>query len=258
MSQAPRLPPAFRLVVRDAVGSTNDVARELAHTGAEDLTVVWAQRQTAGRGRLGRIWTSPPGNLYASFLLRPAVAPAAAPLLSFVAAVALAETVAAVLPAGVPVTLRWPNDLLVGGRKIAGILLEAATTPAGALDFVVLGIGVNVASHPTADVRVAATDLAAEGADTGVAALLERLADRLGQWYGRWRVDGFAPVRAAWRARAEGLGRAIDVRVGDALISGSFTDLDEDGAMIVTTAGGLRQRVTAGDVALAAPAGTLA
>jgi BirA family biotin operon repressor/biotin-[acetyl-CoA-carboxylase] ligase len=144
--------------------------------------------------------------------------------------------------------LKWPNDLLVAGRKAAGILLEAATTAGGGLDFVVLGIGVNLASHPAADVRRPATDLARAGAPIGAAELLEALADRLAVGLARWRADGFAPVRAAWLARAAGLGEPIDVRLGDALISGRFVDLDVDGAMIIETTAGRRHRLTAGDI----------
>jgi len=247
MSGAPRLPAAFRLVERDSVGSTNDEARALAVAGAAEGTLVWARRQSTGRGRLGRGWTSPPGNLYMSLVLRPEVRPARAPELSFVAAVALGEAVRAALPPAVPVTLKWPNDLLLRGRKAAGILLEAATGEAGALEFVVLGIGVNLASHP-ADVRRPATDLAREGAALSVLQLLEALADRLAAWLACWRVDGFAPVRAAWLARADGLGVPIDVRLGDALIRGRFVDLDVDGAMIIETPAGRRHRLTAGDV----------
>jgi BirA family biotin operon repressor/biotin-[acetyl-CoA-carboxylase] ligase len=247
MSVAPRLPAAYRLVVRETVGSTNDDASALARAGADEGTIVWAHRQTAGRGRLGRSWASPPGNLFMSLVLRPDIRPARAPELSFVAAVALAETVAATVPATAPVTLAWPNDLMLGGRKAAGILLEASTTPAGALDFVVLGIGVNVTNHPS-DVRRPATDLVREGAATTAADLLAALAGRLASWTARWRADGFAPVRAAWLARAAGIGAPIDVRLGNALISGRFADLDDDGAMIIETADGTCRRVTAGDI----------
>jgi len=247
MSGAPHLPAAYRLVVRDTVGSTNDEARALARAGAPDGSIVWARHQTAGRGRLGRSWTSPPGNLFMSLVMRPAIRPARAPELSFVAAVALADAVASVVPAEAPVTVVWPNDLMLAGRKAAGILLEAATTPAGELDFVVLGIGVNVSSHPS-DVRRPATDLARAGATITASGMLEALAGRLAVWIGCWRAEGFAPVRAAWLARAAGVGAPIDVRLGNDLISGSFTDLDDDGAMIIETADGSRRRVTAGDI----------
>jgi BirA family biotin operon repressor/biotin-[acetyl-CoA-carboxylase] ligase len=143
--------------------------------------------------------------------------------------------------------LKWPNDLLVRRAKVAGILLEAATATGGTLDFVVLGIGVNLTSHPT-DARRPATDLGRDGAPVDAAGLLEGLADRLAFWIARWQQDGFAPVRAAWLARAHSVGAPIDVRLGNTLISGSFIDLDQDGAMIIEMRGGARQRVTAGDI----------
>jgi BirA family biotin operon repressor/biotin-[acetyl-CoA-carboxylase] ligase len=251
MGETPRLPSSYRLTVRDTVASTNDQARRLAEAGAADGTLVWAHRQTQGRGRHGRTWTSPPGNLYVSLVLRPAITPARASQLSLVAAVALAETVEAVVPAAASVTLKWPNDVLVNNRKAAGILLEAAASASGGLDFVVLGMGVNVTSHPP-DTRYGATDLCAEGASVTVPALLELLARDLRASHERWLSDGFQPVRAAWLARARGLGAPIEVRLGNTLISGSFADLDDDGAMIIEGTGGRRQRVTAGDVAEAA------
>jgi BirA family biotin operon repressor/biotin-[acetyl-CoA-carboxylase] ligase len=136
---------------------------------------------------------------------------------------------------------------MLGGRKAAGILLEAATTPAGALDFVVLGIGVNLTSHPS-DVRRPATDLTHEGGTVTASGLLAALAGRLASWMARWRADGFAPVRAAWLARAANVGTPIDVRLGNDLISGRFVDLADDGAMIIETADGACRRVTAGDI----------
>jgi BirA family biotin operon repressor/biotin-[acetyl-CoA-carboxylase] ligase len=245
--EPPGFPPGYRLIVLETVGSTNDEARRLAEQGAPDGTVVWAREQSAGRGRLGRGWTSPPGNLYASLILRPRVAPRAAPELSFVAAVAVADTLAGLAPKA-PVQLKWPNDVLLGDRKITGILLETTSGPEGSLAFVVLGIGINVARHPD-DARYGATDLAAEGVAIGVEAVLGALAGHLSGWIGRWLADGFAPVRAAWLARAPSRGAVLDVRLGNTLISGTFCDLDGDGAMILEIPGGERRRITAGDVA---------
>jgi BirA family biotin operon repressor/biotin-[acetyl-CoA-carboxylase] ligase len=249
--EALQLPPRWRLVALETVGSTNDEARRLAEAGAAEGTLVWARAQTAGRGRLGRPWASPPGNLYASLILRPPIPPGAAATLSFVAAVAVADALAEVAPPALPIALKWPNDVLLDGRKVAGILLETQTTPGttpdAALAFVVLGFGVNVMSHP-ADARYPATDLARARVGTSVETLLGMVCRHLSSWAERWRVDGFAPVRAAWLARAQGRGLPIDVRVGNTLISGSFCDLDGDGAMIIETTPGERRRITAGDV----------
>jgi BirA family biotin operon repressor/biotin-[acetyl-CoA-carboxylase] ligase len=236
----------YRLIALETVGSTNDEARRLAQSGAADGTLVCARTQTGGRGRLGRTWSSPPGNLYASLILRPSISPRTAPELSFVAAVAVADTLAALAPA-VPVALKWPNDVLVGGRKITGILVETETAPGGAIAFAVLGIGINVTSHPD-DARYGATDLAEEGITVTLEALREDLCRRLSAWIARWLADGFGPVRAAWLARAPNQGAVLDVRVGNTLISGRFCDLDGDGAMILETTGGERRRITAGDV----------
>jgi BirA family biotin operon repressor/biotin-[acetyl-CoA-carboxylase] ligase len=238
----------YRLIALETVGSTNDEARRLAEDGAADGTLVCAREQTGGKGRLGRTWTSPPGNLYASLFLRPRIPPRTAPELSFVAAVAVAETLAAIVPPGLAVELKWPNDVLLGGRKITGILVETASVSGAAVAFVVLGIGINRVSHPD-DARYGATDLAAEGVAISLDALREALCTRLADWIVRWLTDGFGPVRAAWLARAGRRGAVLDVRVGNTLISGTFCDLDGDGAMILETPGGERRRITAGDVA---------
>lgn len=253
--EAPKLPTGWRLVERDTIDSTSDEARRLAEAGAAAGTVVWARTQTGGRGRLGRSWSSPPGNLYTSVILRPAIPLRTAPELSFVAAVAVADALAAVVPGPHRVALKWPNDVLLDGAKISGLLLETATAGPGVgkgagegLAFVVLGIGINVASHPS-DARYGAIDLAAAGIAIGVGSMLETLVHHLTVWLARWQADGFAPVRAAWLLRGHGRGAPIDVRVGNTLISGSFRDLDGDGAMILDTPGGGHRRITAGDVA---------
>ena len=127
-TQRPALPPGFRLAALETVDSTNAEALRRAEAGAPDGTFVWARRQEAGRGRQAKPWSSPAGNLYTSLLLRPACAPARAAELSFVAAVAVADTVADLLgPAGPAVSCKWPNDVLVDGAKISGILLESRT-----------------------------------------------------------------------------------------------------------------------------------
>ena len=144
----PELPAFYRLLAYEQIDSTNEEAKRLAAAGAPAGTLVWAGEQLAGRGRRGRGWASPPGNLYVSLLLRPACPPAQACQLNFVAAVALAEAVSALLPAGAGVALKWPNDVLVGGAKVSGILLEASAALDRSIDWLVIGAGVNIASHP--------------------------------------------------------------------------------------------------------------
>lgn len=238
----PALPAGCRLVALGAVGSTNDEARALAVAGAPDRTFVWAREQTAGRGRRGAGWTSPPGNLYVSAILRPAVPPARAMQLSFVVAVAMAEAIERAC--GLSLRLKWPNDLLLDGRKTAGILLESSGA-GGALEWLVAGTGVNLASHPEA--LATATNLAAAGVRLAPETLLPVCAGALAAWTDRWIQEGFAPVRDAWLAHASGLGGPIVVRLPDSELTGTFADLDDSGALVLDAPGG-RRTVTAGEV----------
>ena len=206
--------------------------------------------QSAGRGRLGRVWQSPPGNLYASTLvrLRPTDPPAAS--LAFVAAVALEEVVRAYASWGLkgdadPILLKWPNDLLIGGAKLSGILLE------GAGEAVIIGVGLNLAHHPEGLERPV-TSLAAQGLEAPDPALvLEDLAAAFQRWLERWRNEGLAPIRAAWLARAHARGTALTANLPDGeSIDGLFDGLDPDGALILRLADGGRRVIHAGDVFL--------
>jgi BirA family biotin operon repressor/biotin-[acetyl-CoA-carboxylase] ligase len=239
VSDAPvRLPADFTLISLDEVGSTNAEALRRAAEGAPAGTVVWARRQSEGRGRRGRLWVSPPGNLYCSIVFRPSRAPAAQ--LSYAAAVALAEALEPEAGAGA-VRLKWPNDVLLNGGKVSGILLE------GGADHVVLGTGVNIATHPDAVTGVRATSLSAEGVPASIESVLEAYLDRIAAWAARWETSGFAPVRDAWLARAVGIGEPIEVRLPAETIAGRFTGLDENGVLLLATAEGTR-RFAAGDV----------
>lgn len=247
MSDTPSLPAEFRLLRLGTVDSTNEEARRRALAGEASGLLIWAEAQAAGRGRQGRIWSSPPGNLYCSLLLRPRLPVSTAALLSFVAAVAAAETVAASLPEGAaPVTCKWPNDVLVAGAKIAGILLESRTGTGGGLEWIVIGTGINIASYP-AVAAYPTTSLGEHGSRADVGSVLELYADRLAHWLAVHQVQGFAPVRAAWLARAEGLGRTLQVRLGQAVVAGVFESLDAAGALVLKTPEG-RRAVTAGEV----------
>jgi len=240
----------------DRIGSTNDVAKELGRIGRADGTVVFAREQTAGRGRRGRVWHSPPGNLYVSLLLRPdAPAPRAAQL-GFVAALGLGDAVLDIAGKAIDPRYKWPNDVLVRGRKLAGILLESETGADGRLDFVVIGVGVNILVTPE-DVEYPSTSLAAEGvAGVTPEEVLAAFAKRFGRWERRWQRVGFAPVRKAWLARAAGLGEQIRVRLERTTLHGRFVGLDHDGTLLLDTADG-RHRIAAGEVFPAEAAGVL-
>jgi BirA family transcriptional regulator, biotin operon repressor / biotin---[acetyl-CoA-carboxylase] ligase len=243
------LPPSasLRLLRYHTLGSTNDEAKRLAEAGAAEWTVVWAGKQTAGRGRGGSVFLSPPGSLYFSAILRPARPAASAAQLGFAAALAVGEAIAARLPPGRELCYKWPNDVLVDGRKVSGILLESSAAQDGALAWLVAGIGVNVANHP-AETAWPATSLAALGAvPVGLEELLRGIAAAFRAEVARWLDQGFRPLREAWLARAYGLGEAVRVRLPRESFSGRFLDLDADGVLLVETAAGPR-RISAGEI----------
>lgn len=241
------LPVGYQLAAYESIGSTNDEALRLAEAGAPGGTVVWARAQSGGRGRSGRPWSSPPGNAYVSLLLRPTVAAPEAASLSFLAAVAVAETLEALLPPGKAVACKWPNDVLIGGRKAVGILLQSRLGTSGLAEALVIGIGTNVATKP-AGTEWPATALSEEGAKAGVEAVVSAEMAALDRWLGRWRAEGFAPVRAAWLARAHALGRRIRARTGAQELHGTFEGLDAAGALLLAGDDGKRHVITAGEV----------
>ncbi|WNO55139.1 biotin--[acetyl-CoA-carboxylase] ligase [Stakelama saccharophila] len=223
-------------------GSTNADLLLLAREGAAEGTWLRAERQTAGRGRQGRQWASPAGNCYASTLirLRPSDPPAAT--LALTAAIALHEAVAVYCDS--PIRLKWPNDLLLDGAKLSGILLERAG------DAVVIGFGVNLAHHPQGLER-AATSLAEHGMSIDPAMFVETLAESVARWLSRWRGEGIAPIRSRWLACAHPPGTALTARTSDgASVDGLFDGLDGDGALILRLASGERHVIHAGDVFL--------
>ena len=223
-------------------GSTNADLIALAGSGSPEGLWLRAERQTAGRGRQGRAWVSPVGNLYASTLvrLRPGDPPAAT--LALVAAVALEEVVRAYLGDPTPLVLKWPNDLLLGGAKVSGILLERSG------DAVVIGIGVNLAHHPEGLDRPV-TSLAAAGVDVAPSDFCETLGDAFARWLERWRGQGLGPVRDRWSARAHPAGTALTAHLPDgSAVDGLFERLDADGALILRLADGSRRVIHAADV----------
>ena len=232
----PVLPDGWTLIALESVGSTNDEASRLADAGAPEGTVVWAREQSGGRGRRGRNWASPVGNLYSSTILRPDCAAPRAAELGFVAALAVGDLV----PAGRAVRLKWPNDVLVDGGKVAGILLESAIGQDGLVEHVVAGIGINVSFAPQLP------EMRYPGAALGgtVEAALEGLTRALTLRLVQWRRDGFETVRAAWLAQAGPLGAEVDVRLGEELVRGQFAGLDREGALLLETSAGPRKIVS--------------
>lgn len=214
----------------------------LARSGVAEGLWLRAERQSSGRGRQGRAWVSPVGNLSASTLVRLRATDPQAATLALVAAVALEEAVSVYLPARG--ALKWPNDLLIDGAKVSGILLERAD------DAVVIGIGVNLAHHPEGLERPT-TSLAAQGVTPDPAEFLETLAECFGRWLSRWRGEGIAPVRARWLERAHPIGTALTAALPDgSAVDGLFQGLDADGALILRLADGTARVIHAADVFL--------
>ncbi len=242
------LPPGFRLYHVDTIGSTNDEAVRFAMEGAEPGLIVLADRQTQGRGRLGRSWQSVSGNLHMSILLRPSCRLHAASQLSLLASVVLAEVLVAGGPEGLNLSLKWPNDVLIGGAKVAGILLESAGDRDGKLNYVVLGIGLNIAWAPDG-LAYPVTSLNAEGFPTRSPwEWLGDYAHSLSIWLDRWQRDGFAVVRTAWRDRSHRLGQPVLLKTDRQEIEGRFVDLTDAGALLIEHADRSRSELTAGDV----------
>lgn len=284
----------YRLIVRDAVGSTMEEARRALHAGESGKLWIVAREQTAGRGRHGRRWGSPPGNLYASLLLTAPCEPALAPQLGFVAGLALHDAAARLLGApacggegrreegssgrhdavpppparpptpnppppragggGPRLALKWPNDLLVGRAKTAGLLLEGESR-AGRLDLII-GFGVNIASFPP-DTPYPATALAMHAPDATIEAMLEALSEafvaRLAIWS---RPGGFGPIRDAWLERAAFLGETITLRLPEGELAGIFAGIDPSGRLELETREG-RRVIDAGDLYFGPPDSSL-
>jgi BirA family transcriptional regulator, biotin operon repressor / biotin---[acetyl-CoA-carboxylase] ligase len=240
-------PPGYALLELDEIDSTNEEARRRAVAGEQRPLWITASRQSAGRGRRGREWQSSPGNLLATVLLRPEKPAGECAQLSFVAALAVSDMLARFAPHA-DLALKWPNDVLAEGRKIAGILLESESNADGAVAWLAVGVGVNLAVFPE-DTEFPAISLAALGAAPPAPkdALLH-LAARFAKWYEVWRAAGFAPVREAWLARASGLGTRIRVRLANEEIIGVFQGIDESGALLLGLPGGGVRAIAAGEV----------
>ncbi|MGE5564775.1 MAG: biotin--[acetyl-CoA-carboxylase] ligase [Parcubacteria group bacterium] len=238
------LPPIEAL---DEIDSTNAEARRRAEAGAPGPLWITAARQTAGRGRRGRAWETGEGNLAATLLFTTSKPPAEAAQVSFVAALAVADLASAYVPASL-VSLKWPNDPLIAGKKASGILVESGPSPNGGL-WIAVGIGVNLASAPTAAERPATTFAAHMTAPPPKPLeALTQLAEAFERWRSLWDSAGFPAIADAWTARAHGLGEACTVRLGSETVEGVAEGLDPDGALRLRLADGRLRRITAGDV----------
>lgn len=241
----------YHLLSYDLLDSTNEEAKRLAGGGASHGAVIWAKRQTAGRGRMGREWVSAEGNLFVSILLAPDCSLETCSQLSFVAAVAVAETLSGIVGADTDIACKWPNDVLLNGKKVGGILLESFTMP-NALGiekrWVVVGVGINVDSFPE-HVMFPATCLRDAGVEIISAKIvLSRFISNFIDAYDAWVATGFKPLQQRWMARAYRLGHAVEVIVGDQQIDGLFDGIDGAGRLLVRAESGAITGYSAGDV----------
>ncbi|MDI9569597.1 MAG: biotin--[acetyl-CoA-carboxylase] ligase [Pseudomonadota bacterium] len=230
--------------------STNRQAKALAAAGATEGTVVIAEEQSAGRGRRGRTWFSPPrAGIYMSLILRPDIAPQEAPRFAILGATAAATVVRATT--GLEATIKWPNDILVGGRKIGGILTEASMEM-DRVEYLVIGVGLNVNSSRRAfppELRSVATSVRAEtGRPASRICLARRLLESLEAAYHECRQEGFAPIMERWRSLTEMLGRRVEVDVRGRRLAGDVEAFDADGALVLRTPDGELLRLFSGDV----------
>lgn len=236
----------YHFVKFDEIDSTNEEARRLSAAGEMRPTWILADAQTAGRGRRGRSWTSPLGNLMTTLFWPFSVPVQSAAQLSFVASLAVRDVVASYIP-HCRVELKWPNDVLVEDAKVAGILLEALSVSNQNVQKLAIGIGVNVAHHPD-DTPYPATHIGAWAETPDRDDVHQKLTASFAQYHLAFEKSGFAPIRKIWLEQARGLGKTIEVRLASGNISGVFEDLNGDGQLCLRLASGDMQLIAAGDV----------
>jgi BirA family biotin operon repressor/biotin-[acetyl-CoA-carboxylase] ligase len=246
----PKLPSGYRLVRMETVDSTNAEARRRAKAGEPGPLWIWSARQSQGRGRGGREWISRAGNLFASLLIEVNCPPRVAGQLALLAGIIAYDTIAKLIAyeGRSELLLKWPNDILLSGEKLAGVLLENVGSPVENRSIVVIGTGINLASHPE-NLPQPAVSLAAYGMTVIPAEALEVLAATTREWIARWGEGScFPTVRRAWLDRAGPTGRALRVKVQGQETDGVYGGLDADGALRLLTPDGAEYRIAAGDV----------
>ncbi|MGE0754562.1 MAG: biotin--[acetyl-CoA-carboxylase] ligase [Alphaproteobacteria bacterium] len=237
----------YHLLSFETLDSTNEEAKRLAAAGGGHGAVIWAKQQTKGKGRMGRSWVSDEGNLFVSVLLQPEKPLSEASQLSFVAAVAMMESIEDMLPEGKQLRSKWPNDILVGDKKLGGILLESLQVPDGG-KWVIVGVGINIESHPK-KTEFPSTCLKKAGVELiSAKIILSRFIHHFIERYNEWNAKGFSPVRAAWLESAWGMGKQLTARLPDEQITGIAEGINKDGALILKTRDGKERHILAADV----------
>lgn len=239
----------WRLTVYPSLPSTSALCCARAADGEPEGLAVLALQQTEGRGSRGRAWSSPPGNLSLSVILRPDTPAARAGQWALLAGVAMAQGLAGFLPDASSLALKWPNDILLHGKKLGGILVESSAGQGGRIDWLVIGFGANLAEAPVLPDRPAVAALAEVGAAPTPEAAAATILDRLDHWRRIWRQDGFGAVRMAWMQFTQPIGSRLNLRLRDGDVQGQFAGLTDDGGLLLQTAGGVRAYAT-GEVLL--------
>jgi len=240
-------PTGFELAEFAEIDSTNEEAKRLADQGEAGPLWLRADVQTAGRGRRGRTWISPGGNLFATLLIRPQIMPSEAALLSFAAALSVADLLDAYVDPS-RVKLKWPNDVQLDGGKVSGVLLESSATSEGLVDWLAVGIGVNLANHPgLEEPRTISLSDTLEGPAPTPLDALTHLAAAFAHHYKAFQTNGFEALRGPWLARARGIGEPLVARLPNEEIRGIFQGIDGTGALLLETDGAVR-KITAGEV----------
>jgi len=244
-------PAGYRLERVESLPSTSDACVERARAGEPDGLAILADSQTAARGSRGRSWAVQPGNLYLSVLLRPrnTAEAAGAGQWALLAGVALIEALARFAAEPEDMRLKWPNDVLSDGAKLAGILVDAAMTGSGGAEWLVIGIGANLAAAPAIEGRRIAVLATPDGVPPSPAAVTEVFLARLEAWRAVLAREGFAPIREAWLARAHPLGTPVTIKDALRIRTGVFAGLSAQGELLLS-AGGVVQTVSTGDVLL--------
>ncbi|MDO9503424.1 biotin--[acetyl-CoA-carboxylase] ligase [Falsiroseomonas sp.] len=233
-------PPGWRLRIEDSLPSTSDVLQRLAVAGEPEGLAILAREQSGGKGRDGRVWSSPRGNLYFSLLLRPGGPVRDAGRWALVAGLVMVEGLAPFATDPAALRLKWPNDVLMGDAKLAGVLCESAATVEGGLDWFIMGIGANLAAPPALPDRatIGLGAIPPEQVACSMLAALERLR-------ALWRDQGFAAIRTAWMARGPAMQAPLTLRGGR---SGLYAGLAEDGSLLLAAEGRVHA-VATGEVA---------
>ena len=240
--------PGYFLQTLDDTDSTNVECRKMAERGSAEGLIVQALSQSSGRGRRGRSWSSPKGNLYFSMLIKPKCIVSKALEISFVSAIAMCDALGALLPPMVEVRVKWPNDILINQRKCCGFLLESSSESSGDVKWVIIGAGVNVESFPK-DVEYPATSLSFEGSkNLALRDVLLSFLRHFKRWKNVWEEEGFSPIREAWMERSIGMGQRVTAKLVEESYTGIFSDLNADGSLVMITDDGGKVVITSGDI----------